>query len=94
LVPISPQDGTAIVGELCSQIVAVAETDELFGGLCPSRNAGNATDAQMDLRFRGGMLTIKRVVAPLATLWRAWVTASVDQLRENMTPGLTVSKTF
>jgi hypothetical protein len=48
----------------------------------------------MDLRFRGGMLTIKRVVAPLATLWRAWVTASVDQLRENMTPGLTVSKTF
>ena len=63
-------------------------------GLCPSRNAGNATDAQMDLRLRGGMLIIKRVVAPLATFWRTWVTASVDQFCENATPGLTVAKTF
>ena len=37
---------------------------------------------------------IKRVVAPLATFWRAWLTASIDQFRENVTPGLTISKTF
>ncbi len=29
---------------------------------------------------------IKRVVAPLATFWSAWLTASVDQFRENVTP--------
>ena len=63
-------------------------------GLCPSRNAGKATDEQMDLRLRGGILMINRVFAPLTTFCRACVTASVDQFCENVTPGLTVSKTF
>jgi hypothetical protein len=55
-------------------------------GLCPSRKAGSATEEQIDLRFRGGMLMIKRVVAPLATFWRAWLTASVDQIPRECDP--------
>ena len=63
-------------------------------GSCPSRKAGRATEAQIDLRWRGGMLMISRVVSPLTTFSRACVTASVDQFREKVTPGTTVSNTF
>jgi hypothetical protein len=37
---------------------------------------------------------ISRVVSPLATLARAYATASTDQFGENVSPGETVSKTL
>ena len=40
LVPIGPHDGAAIIGELRSQIVAVADTDELLGRVVPEQECG------------------------------------------------------
>ena len=65
-----------------------------FAGSRPSMKAGSAIEAQVDFRLRGGMVISSRVVSPLATFWRAWATASMHQLCENLVPGLTVLKTF
>jgi hypothetical protein len=53
-----------------------------------------ATEALIDLRWRGGMLMISRDVSPLWTFESALANASVSQFCEKGAPGTTVSKTF
>jgi hypothetical protein len=63
-------------------------------GSWPSTQAGSATDVQIDFKWRGGIVTIKRLVSPLNTLDNSWQTASICQLGEKPQPGLTVPNTF
>jgi len=48
-------------------------------GSCPSSQAGNATDAAIDLRDRGGILTMRRRISPRATRSNWQAIASICQ---------------
>jgi hypothetical protein len=54
--------------------------------------AGNATEAQIDLRLRGGTVMISLRISPRRTWVRAKAMASMCQLRENDALGETSGK--
>jgi hypothetical protein len=53
--------------------------------------AGSATAVQIDFRCRGGIVMMRRLVWPAATLDSRWHNASICQLDEKLSPRLTVS---
>src|SRR5581483_1842548 len=63
-------------------------------GLWPRYQAGNATEAMIDFRWRGGTVMISRFTSPEATWETLWVIASICQFGLNGVPGRTKPKTY
>ena len=61
-------------------------------GSWPRTNAGNATEAQIDLRLRGGTVMIRRLILPSSTRVKANAMASICQFAAKAAPGETIGK--
>src|ERR1700677_109483 len=63
-------------------------------GSFPCTKAGKATDAEIDLRLRGGIVMIRRVIRPSLTCSKCQAMACICQLSRYSALGLRVMKTF
>ena len=75
--------GATIVGVLACKPFGIADANNPASRSWPRIKAGRHTEAQIDLRLRGGTVMINRLVSPLMTRLSSWQIASMCQFGRN-----------